>query len=88
MVTSLSFTWPDVPAATQSLNWIYMDGWTVWNAGDAEPPTDISSWIGFPEYRNVPPASAIRFSFMQNLLTTGFNISVTFENGCSLTTSY
>lgn len=88
MVTSLSLTWPDVPAATQSLNWVYMDGWTVWNAGDAEPPTDISSWIGFPQYRNVPPASAIRFSFMQNVAISGFYITVTFENGCSLSASY
>ncbi len=87
-VTAISFTWPDSPASTQSLNWIYMGGWTIWNEGDAEPPTDISTWIGFAEYRDVPPASSIRFSFMQNLVVSGFNITVTFENGCSISTSY
>ncbi len=88
MVTAITLNWPDSPASTQSLNWIYMDGWTVWNEGDADPPTSITSWIGFPQYRNIPPATAIRFSFMQNLVTTGFQVTVTFENGCSLSTSY
>lgn len=90
MVTSVVFTWPDSPAVTQSLNWIYVypDGWTVWNAGDAEPPTYISTWIGFPQYRNIPPGIFMRFSFMQNLVLSEFNITVTFENGCSLSTSY
>ncbi|MBN1537340.1 MAG: pilus assembly protein [Anaerolineales bacterium] len=87
-VTSVALVWPDEPAITQSLNWIYMDGWTIWNAGDSEPPTMISSWIGFPEYRNVPPASSMRFSFMQNLITSGFYIEVSFENGCNLSASY
>jgi len=86
-VAQILFLWPS-PDGKQVLNEIKMSGSAVWNAVDNNPPTLISSgqWLsGSDEIRKVPASSSrlMQFVFMRSLASSGYNISVTFENGCT-----
>jgi hypothetical protein len=66
-----------------------MSGSLIWNAVDDTSPTGITSgqWLpGSAEMRSVPSGSAriMQFEFEKTALDTGYNISVSFDNGCTL----
>jgi Flp pilus assembly protein TadG len=87
-VDSIFFVWP---ASNSELKIIKMGGSTIWNAVDTTPPTDISSgqWIGLLSYRQIAPSSLkiMQFTFKNSAASTGYNITVNFDNGCTVNAS-
>jgi len=88
-ITSISINWPDTPAS-QTLKKAKLAGTTIWDKKDDAPPTTIASnWKGAVSDRQLPGSAGkqLQFDFEKDLSSTGYIITVTFDNGCSVTGS-
>lgn len=87
-VTSIFFVWP---ATNSELRIVKMGGNTIWNAVDTTSPTDIlsSQWIGATTDRQISPSSLkiMQFTFKTSAASVGYNITVNFDNGCTVNAS-
>jgi serine/threonine protein kinase len=72
----------DWPASNDALFNIFVDGTVVWGGEELLPPTHIDSWIGGQSARDVVSSAALEAFFGTNAAGSGYNLSVTFENGC------
>lgn len=87
-VVALLFDWPDGSLANANLSSITMGGSLVWTLGDSISPTSIdeSQWLpGTSEIRTVLAGGTriMQFDFANTAVDSGYNISVTFDNGCT-----
>ncbi|RCK77066.1 MAG: hypothetical protein ANABAC_3491 [Anaerolineae bacterium] len=93
-VESLTFSlWPNGAEQNKYLNSISMNGSQIWAGTKVDwIPVVISAVNWFPnttEIRQVPGGSTrfMQFLFEKNALPTGYNLTVTFDNGCSRNTT-
>ena len=70
------------PASNDALFNIFVDGTVVWAGADSLPPTHIDSWIGGPAARDVNSSATVEAFFGTTAAGSGYNISITFDNGC------
>jgi serine/threonine-protein kinase len=83
-LTSLVLDWPDTNG---SLKKVRLEGSMIWNQGDNEPSTDIQEdWKGNRNLRNLPSGATktLHFEFAA-ASTTGYSLSLEFDNGCQAT---
>lgn len=72
----------------ETLKEIKMGGDLVWNEGSSTSPTEISSWIGAAEQRQINAAGwkIMEFVFKISVVkSSGYTVTVYFDNGCSAT---
>ena len=78
----------DWPKANDTLFNILVNGATVWNGEDDEPPThiptNIDPWVGVPSARDVNISVTLEALFGISAAGSEYNLSVTFNNGCQI----
>jgi hypothetical protein len=77
----------DWPVNNEELKEVEMGGSTIWSGTENSPPTTLTQWSGSDAARQVNASSTevLRFTFKRSADPTGYAISVTFDNGCSVT---
>jgi len=70
------------PASNDALFNIFVDGSVVWAGEDLTPPTHISSWVGDQSARDVDSSAELEVFFGTNAAASGYNLLITFDNGC------
>jgi hypothetical protein len=90
-VEQMIFYWPDAANLNKTLMQIYMNSNQVWNGNDGSSPTIIYSnqWIpGTDEIRQVAGDSLgiMQFFFEKDAENSPYEISITFDNGCTKNT--
>jgi hypothetical protein len=72
----------DWPPSNDALFNIFVNGSVVWSDEDTQPPTHIASWIGSPSAREVHSTASLEAFFGTTAAGSGYNLDVTFDNGC------
>lgn len=90
-ITGISVNWPDTPIS-QSISTITFNGATIINSSDPLPPSDYPSeknWTGTQSDRELAVAESklLILLFTEDLQSSGYSITVTFDNGCTLSES-
>jgi len=70
------------PASNDALFNVFVDGSVVWAGEDLTPPTHISSWVGGLSAREVDSSADLEVFFGTNAAASGYNLLITFDNGC------
>jgi hypothetical protein len=70
------------PASNDALFNIFVDGTVVWGSVDTAPPTHITSWVGGQSVREVDSSVELEAGFGTNAAGSGYNLVITFDNGC------
>ena len=70
------------PASNETLFNISVDGSVVWFDEDLLPPTLINSWVGGQSAREVDSSADLEAFFGFNAAGSGYNLLITFDNGC------
>jgi hypothetical protein len=87
VISSINISWS---ASNSSLNKIRLKGSNIW-AGNSPPPTASinSGWSGDPAKRTLPANSSSNLDliFLNPAESSGYNITVSFSNGCSTSAS-
>jgi hypothetical protein len=77
-------TWPDQNEAVFNA---FLDGVVIWSGGDLVSPTIITDWIGGPDEREVLGHTRLEFLFATDAVSSGYQITVELDNGCSTSVS-
>jgi len=72
----------DWPASNDALYNIFVKGAVVWSGEDLLPPTHIDSWIGGQSAREVHSTASLEAFFGTTAAGSGYNLDITFDNGC------
>ncbi len=70
------------PASNDALFSILVDDTAVWNGVDTTPPTHIDSWVGGQSAREVISSVELDIFFGTIAAGSGYNLLITFDNGC------
>ena len=83
-ISRIEITWPDNP--NDKLKEVKFGSSKIWDAQDSTPPTDIQSgWkSGSDRTLSAGSTKTLEFKFDQNAGSSGYTITVTFDNGCSV----
>lgn len=90
-IAGINVNWPDTPES-QAVNEIKFNGMVIINSSDPLPPSDYPSernWTGtqFDLELASFDSKLLVLLFQDGLQTSGYSISVTFDNGCTLNES-
>ena len=86
MITRIKIDWPK-NHEIQKLEFVKTSA-TIWDEGDATPPTTITGFKeGSEGLRQIPHGASqdITFRFFRSIGITGYQITIDFDNGCSVT---
>jgi hypothetical protein len=88
-ISDIFIAWPETPPA-QQLRVIRFAGSVIWDSVDNNSPSSLPAeraWAGGD--RSLPSSSVkeLRFEFHKELAASGFSLTVTFDNGCSVSAS-
>jgi len=93
LVTIIGITvdWPHMPES-QLISEVKFNGVTVINSSDPLPPSDYpaeKNWTGAEGDRELAASDSKLFEllFQDNLQSSGYSITITFDNGCTLNKS-
>lgn len=75
------------PGENDELFYIFDDGNVVWYDGDPAPPSHIDSWAGSSSLRRVGTSAQLEASFGVDAATSGYALTIQFDNGCVASTS-
>jgi hypothetical protein len=82
-ITGIDIAWPD--GTNGKLKKIKFGGSTIWDTGDNTSPVNISGgWLSSVAL-SAGQTKTLQFQFNNNAASTGYTVTVTFDNGCSLT---
>lgn len=83
-ISRIEITWPDNP--NDKLKEVKFGSSKIWDAQDSTPPTDIQSgWkSGSDRTLSAGSTKTLEFKFDQDAGNSGYSITVTFDNGCSV----
>jgi hypothetical protein len=70
------------PVSNDALFNIFVDGTVVWSDEDPPPSAHIVSWIGSQSTREVDSSADLEVIFGTNAAGSGYNLLITFDNGC------
>jgi hypothetical protein len=87
-ITGINVNWPDTPES-QTVNEVKFNSVTIVNSSDPQPPSDYPSeknWTGTQSDRElaVSESKLLVLLFQDNLQASGYSITITFDNGCTL----
>ena len=76
----------DWPVSNDALFDIFLDGAHIWSGEDLDPPTPINSWMGGSGAREVGTSEDLEAFFGTAAAGSGYNLQITFTNGCQAVT--
>ena len=77
--------WIDWPPSHEELNKVKLDGGTLWDGEDEDPPSWMPPWsTGDADKRKVKDGDTrtLKFEFAEGVGSPMYNLEVTFNNGC------
>lgn len=89
VLTNLEVVWPDVPDS-QRLHEVYWREGAIAQGNDDEPPSLLPgeiNWLGTSADRELGPnaSTVLQLEFEDSLLPNGYSVTLTFDNGCTVT---
>ena len=89
VLSNLEVGWPDVPDS-QRLHEVNWRGGTIAEGNDDQPPSLLPgemNWLGTPADRELGPnaSTELQLEFQDPLLPNGYSVTLTFDNGCTVT---
>jgi len=89
VLTNLEVGWPDVPDS-QRLHEVSWRGGTIAEGNDDQPPSLLPgemNWLGTPADRELGlnASTELQIEFQDPLLPNGYSVTLTFDNGCTVT---
>ncbi|MBL8102968.1 MAG: hypothetical protein JNM02_10590 [Anaerolineales bacterium] len=90
-ITAINVNWPDTPMS-QDIKEVKFEGVTIVNSTDPEPPSKYPAernWTGAQSDRELVASDSqlLEFLFQENLQTSGYSVTITFDNGCMINES-
>jgi hypothetical protein len=87
-ITGINVNWPDTPVS-QAMSEVTFNGVTIVNADDPQPPSDFPSeknWVGTQSDLELATSDSklLVLLFTEDFQASGYSITVTFDNGCTL----
>jgi hypothetical protein len=93
IIQSLFVNWADSPSS-QNLTQIFLNGASIWNTSDPDSPSTLPDegggmWPGPASDRTIPngASQSLTLQFQEILLSTGYQVQITFDNGCQVSGS-
>jgi hypothetical protein len=83
-ITRIALTWPK---QNQAVFNAFLEGKVIWAGGNLTSPTIVTDWMGSPSDRQVLGSTRLEFLFGTDAASSGYEITVELDNGCSVTTS-
>ncbi|MBN2554624.1 MAG: protein kinase [Anaerolineales bacterium] len=80
VATGASLSWPD---ANGTLSRVKLGSTLVWSGTDEDPPTSMG-FSGSESERTINASAVIEFHFSDPALSSGYGLTVSFSNGCSI----
>jgi len=89
VLSNLEVGWPDVPDS-QRLHEVSWRGGTIAEGNDDQPPSLLPgemNWLGTPADRELGlnASTELQIEFQDPLLPNGYSVTLTFDNGCTVT---
>jgi len=84
-ISQINLSWP---AGNDSLDKVFFGSGKIWD--QTAPPTSViitSGWTGSSRDIGNGASSTIKFTFLSQALNPGYNISIGFSNGCTVSRS-
>jgi len=84
-ISQINLSWP---AGNDSLDKVFFGSGKIWD--QTAPPTSViitSGWTGRSRDIGNGASSTIKFTFLSQALNPGYNISIGFSNGCTVSRS-
>ncbi len=75
------------PIGNDAIFNVFIDGAAIWSGEDLLSPTFISSWIGVRDDRTIRGLTRLEMLFGTTAASTGYNLTLRFENGCEVSAS-
>jgi serine/threonine-protein kinase len=83
-IAAIDLSWP---ASNNALHYISVGSPVIWMGEESPPSAHIDSeWIGGQSARQVGTSASLEVGFGTNAAGSGYNLSVTFDNGCQAST--
>jgi hypothetical protein len=84
-VTKINLTWP---AENDALDKIFLGSAKIWDQAAPPPSISITSgWTGGSRTIGSSATKELTFTFISQSISSGYNVTVWFDNGCSLSRS-
>ena len=81
IISRIEMEWPSTNDAIFNA---FLDGAAIWSGVDQVSPTFVTSWIGDESDRRVNSLSRLEFFFGTAAASSGYNLTLRFENGCEV----
>jgi hypothetical protein len=87
-ITRISIAWPQTSPPIQRLVQVSTDN-VIWSGVEITSPTIITSFEGSESYRQIEHNSVqnVNFRFFRNVESSGYQITIEFNTGCSISAS-
>jgi len=83
-IAAIDLSWP---ASNNALHYISVGSPVIWMGEESPPSAHIDSeWIGGQSARQVGTSASLEVGFGTNAAGSGYNLFVTFDNGCQAST--
>ena len=86
-ITAIEVHWPQTTPPIQRFQRVFTNG-TIWVGDETTSPTVITNFVeGSESLRQIQENTNqnIRFRFFRNVESSGYQITINFDNGCSVT---
>jgi hypothetical protein len=80
----VEIVWPE---SNDAIFNAFLDGEVIWSGQDLISPTIITNWFGGHDDRMVDSLSRLEFFFGTEAATSGYALTLRFENGCEVSQS-
>lgn len=84
MITQIELSWPK---ANEVIFNAFLNGRVIWSGGDLVPPSFMTTWFGDPSDRIVEGNTRLEFLFGTSAVSSGYDLQLDFDNGCTVSTS-
>ena len=83
-ITRIEISWPK---SNDAIFNAFLDGDVIWSMEDLVSPTFMTQWVSDLESRVIGSMSRLEFFFGTAAAATGYDLAVSFDNGCEVTHS-
>jgi hypothetical protein len=84
ILNRIEITWP---GSNDAIFNAFLDGEVIWSGQDLVSPTIITTWFGEHSNRVLGTLSRLEFFFGTNAASSGYDLTIGFENGCVVSQS-
>ena len=80
-ITRIEIAWPK---SNDAIFNAFLNGVVIWSGEDLFPPSFITTWIGEPQDRVIGALSRLELFFGTAAASSGYDLTLRFDNGCEV----